>query len=99
MLPSGVAGRFWMSGAEIGHVDLRASLAERERALDDVLELPDVAGPGIRHQPAQRVLRHRHVRGGTCSAPSFSRKCCTSSGMSSRRSRSGGSCTGITLRR
>src|SRR5262249_26515322 len=46
-------------GAELGDVDLRAPLAERHRALDDVFELPDVAGPVVRHQPPQRLLRHR----------------------------------------
>ena len=62
MLPSSAAaGRCWISGPEIGDVDLRAAVAERERALDDVFELADVAGPGVGHQPPQRVLRHRHM--------------------------------------
>ena len=44
---------------QILHFDLRPSLAERDRALDDVLELADVARPVIRHQPPQPLLRHR----------------------------------------
>src|SRR6185437_10817556 len=47
-------------GSEIGHVDLRSSLAEREGAFDDVLELTDVAGPRVRHQAPHGFLRHRH---------------------------------------
>ena len=68
------------------------------RALDDVLELAHVAGPGI-------ALQRRHHRVGTCLIwrPSLRWRCWmknqTSSGMSSRRSRSGGSRTGNTLRR
>ena len=43
-------------GAEIRDVDLRAAMAERQRALDDVFELPDIARPRVRHQPAHCLL-------------------------------------------
>ncbi len=74
--------------------------SKRERALDGVLELTDVAGPRVRHQAAHGILRRRRS-GSLPSAPGwcFSRKRCTSSGMSSGRSRSGVRCTAITFRR
>ena len=40
-----------------------AGAAHRERTLDGILELTDVAGPGVRHQPAHRVLRDGDARG------------------------------------
>ena len=80
-----------ISERQILHLDLRPALAEGNRSLDDVLELPDVARPVIRHQPAHAFLRHRQSAPRPRSAESFCRKCCTRSGISSRRSRSGGS--------
>ena len=52
----------WISPGSIADVDLRAAAAQRQRALDRVLELPDVARPVVRHQPAHRLLRERHAR-------------------------------------
>ena len=88
-------------GRQIVDVDLRSAGAERDGALDRVLELPHVARPVIRHQPAHRLLRDGRAVAAASARPraNLSRKCCTSSGMSSLRSRSGGSCTGMTFSR
>ena len=94
------AGAVLDVGRQILHVELRPSVTERQRALDDVFELPDVARPLIRHQPrVARPARPSRRPRPELGAQSFCRKCCTSSGMSSRRSRSGGSWTGMTFRR
>ena len=77
-------------------VDVRR---EDDRALDDVLQLADVAGPGIGRQRVHRLVGDT----GLTRLPSFRANCArkniTSSRMSSRRSRSGGTPRGKTLRR
>ena len=66
-------------------------LAEQRRALDRVLELAHVAGPGMCDERGARAfVEHRAVP---------SRKCSASGRMSSRRSASGGRRSSITLRR
>ena len=49
-------------GRQIVDVDLRPASGERDGALDGVLELANVAGPVIGHQPAHALLRHRDAR-------------------------------------
>ena len=68
-------------------------------ALDDVLELADVAGPVVRAAAAPSRSCEIPVTGFPICSAYFARKWSASSGMSSRRSRSGGSAIGITLMR
>ena len=85
--------------------DRRASISrsppQHHHALDQVLELAHVAGPVVRRTSAlERLARDRSDLASACGPGSArSRKCWTSSGMSSRRSRSGGTSIGITFRR
>ena len=83
-------------GRQVLGLDHRARRGDH-RLLEDVLQLAHVPRPVVREQPRQRLPRDRPrwqpARG------SFSRKCSTRSGMSSSRSRSGGSSIENTLSR
>ena len=69
----------WISaGRSSTSICVRAG-AERDRALDRVLELAHVAGPGIRHQPPHRLLRDGQRRGRARSVP-LARTCRESAG-------------------
>ena len=70
---------------------------QHDRALDDVLQLTDVARPVVLLEHGQGLRRHAPPGRPTCAG--FLMKWATSSGMSSRRSRSGGRWSGMTLRR
>ena len=83
------------SGRLSARIDGRA--LERDRPLDHVLELADVARPVVRLQAAPAPRREMPVTGFPICVANRARKCSASSGMSSRRSRSGGSATGMTL--
>ena len=72
-----------------GDVDLVA-LGEHQRLLDDVLQLAHVAGPADRWQAAPARRRRCRSRAGLVRLPSLSMKWATRRGMSSLRSRSGG---------
>ena len=67
--------------------------------LDGVAQLADVAAPAVALQRLQRAPASNLFGLRLCSSPVSRAKCCTSSGMSSRRSRSGGTTIGMTLRR
>ena len=73
---------------------MRSPSREDHGALDHVLELAHVAGPVVRDEPLERVVARR-ARTGLAErvAEAAPRKWSTSSGMSSRRSRSGGTRT------
>ena len=64
-----------------------------------VLELADVAGPGVVEERAHRVRRPARAAAAPRRSACFSTRCSTRSGMSSRRSRSGGSRSGTTRSR
>ena len=64
---------------------------QHDGALDDVLELADVARPVVLGQQIERVRRQLEIRSSGSRRRTCRRKCCASSGMSSLRSRSGGS--------
>ena len=64
---------------------------ERDRALDDVLELADVARPAVCLAAARSPRRDAVAPACRIRSRVLRRKCSASSGMSSRRSRSGGS--------
>ena len=68
------------------------------RLLERVLELADVARPVVAQEPRERLSRERLDRAGLFSAI-LSRKWLTRSGISSSRSRNGGSSIETTLRR
>ena len=71
---------------------------DHDHALDGVPQLADVARPRVRHQDLAHRRRDRRDRL-PCEAANSLRKCSIKSGMSSRRSRSGGSLTLTTLSR
>ena len=73
--------------------------AHRDGVLDGVLELTDVARPRVVHQRAHARPAISVFAGRLLLRHDFCTKCCASSGMSSRRSRSGGSVTGMTFSR
>ena len=76
-----------------------SSARHQDGALDRVVELAHVARPGVIEQRL-RARRHRSRRGACGSAArGAARKCAASSGMSSRRSRSGGTRISIVFRR
>ena len=66
-------------------------LAERDHALHLVLELADVARPVVGGERARCTPGAERLRAAALAARASVRKCSTSSGMSSLRSRSGGS--------
>ena len=72
---------------------------EDDGPLDDVAQLADVARPVVRLERGHRLLATASGVGIRRSAAKRARKWLTSSGMSSRRSRSGGMRTGTTLSR
>ena len=56
----GSSAACWISGRQIRRFHLLAAAGQRDGALHRVLELPDVAGPCVRHQRSRRRLRDRH---------------------------------------
>ena len=73
-------------------------VADRDQALDQVLQLPDVARPPVRRQDLQRRIRDALDRLAELDLVAI-RNSRASSGRSSMRSRSGGIRIGMTLMR
>ena len=74
-------------------------LAQDDRALEDVGQLAHVARPVVRRSGARAPAGRSGRPGGPAGAANSRTKCCASSGMSSRRSRSGGTSMGKMFRR
>ena len=82
----------------VRQVDAQPAVLREDRgALDHVLQFADIAGPVVARQPSRIAFRQAQL--GFQRLAFAVRKCCASSGMSSRRSRSGTDSTGNTLRR
>jgi hypothetical protein len=62
------------------------SLAEQDRALDRVLQLPDAAGPRVPLQPAEGLAGEPRAASRASRAHHFSMKCSASCAISPRRS-------------
>ena len=75
------------------------AVGEEERALDDVLQLADVARPGAPLQLLERLRRERRGRAGRAARASLPAKWATRTGMSSGRSASVGTRIGTTASR
>ena len=94
------AGSWTRLGAEASSAAVSSGPpAENHGALDDVLQLAHVPGPGVGDQ--RRSIIRSGIGGCACRAcrRTSGTKCWTRSGMSSRRSRSGGRWIGNTLSR
>ena len=77
-----------MRADRVRQIDAQPSVVRQDRrALDHVLQFADIAGPVVALQPARIAFDSR--RPDFSSLASLIRKCWASSGMSSRRSRSG----------
>ena len=74
----------WVELASAGRCSTldRLAVAQHDRALDRVLQLAHVAGPGVAEQRARSRRRSRPLIGVPLPRGGSRRKCCASSGMS-----------------